>query len=179
MEKACKVCSCCKDVLTTEHYNKLASAKDGLQKYCKSCQSAKNKEWVAANKDSRSIYKRTYVAANSARTKEIKRKWDATNKDHRKAYRKERSAYYSERASHRRGRLLGATPSWLTEDQIEAIRLAYWLAEDLYAVSGQKYHVDHIVPLQGRNVCGLHVPWNLQILPSDINISKSNKHESS
>jgi hypothetical protein len=68
-----------------------------------------------------------------------------------------------------------ATPTWLTKDQLDEIENFYWLSNDLTKVSGEVYHVDHIVPIQGKTVCGLHVPWNLQILPADLNIAKSNR----
>lgn len=51
-----------------------------------------------------------------------------------------------------------AQPEWLSPEQVEEMRVFYWLAQDLKAVSGEVYHVDHIVPLRGGNVCGLHVP---------------------
>ena len=65
-------------------------------------------------------------------------------------------------------------PQWLSEPDKGRIEDFYWFAQDLYKVTGEVYHVDHIVPLQGKTVCGLHVPWNLQILPADLNLSKGN-----
>ena len=67
-----------------------------------------------------------------------------------------------------------ATPPWLNYDHKQEIEFTYSLAKECELLTGDQYHVDHIVPLQGENVCGLHVPWNLQVLPADINLKKSN-----
>lgn len=67
-----------------------------------------------------------------------------------------------------------ATPDWLTEGMKAEIEHKYFMAREAKVVTGETYHVDHIVPLRGKNVCGLHVPWNLQVLPADVNIRKSN-----
>lgn len=75
----------------------------------------------------------------------------------------------------RRARKLSATPGWLTSDDINSIKELYLIAQMFKLYTGQEYHVDHIVPLQGQNVCGLHVPWNLQILTAEENLRKSNK----
>lgn len=61
-----------------------------------------------------------------------------------------------------------ATPPWITKEQIDQMRRFY-----LNCPRG--HHVDHIVPLAGGLACGLHVPWNLQYLPSKVNLYKSNK----
>ena len=73
------------------------------------------------------------------------------------------------------GRNRQATPKWLNPEQKQQIVDIYEHMRDCRAVTGEDYHVDHIVPLGGENICGLHVPWNLQVLPAYVNISKSNK----
>lgn len=69
------------------------------------------------------------------------------------------------KAAKRRTSVLNRTPPWVNFQEIESIYL--WCPEG--------YHVDHIVPLQGELVSGLHVPWNLQYLPATTNLSKGNK----
>lgn len=64
-----------------------------------------------------------------------------------------------------------AVPKWLTEAQrLEIVKI--------YSNCPKGYHVDHIIPIAGKSVRGLHVPWNLQYLPALENIRKNNKLES-
>ncbi len=83
---------------------------------------------------------------------------------------------YKELVSLRRRRFRHATPKWLTpEDKLE-IRLKYRLAIEMTRRTGVRYAVDHIVPLLGDAVSGLHVPWNLEVITQEENLKKSNKH---
>ena len=71
--------------------------------------------------------------------------------------------------SKRRAVKLDATPNWLTT-------IDWLIIEYVYESCPHNFHIDHIVPLQGKTVCGLHVPWNLQAIPKLQNLSKSNRH---
>lgn len=79
------------------------------------------------------------------------------------------------RTRKRQAAKLQRTPPWLTEDQLCEMADLYLIAKMFQMYTGETYHVDHIVPLQGDNVSGLHVPWNLQILHYKENLQKSNK----
>lgn len=58
-----------------------------------------------------------------------------------------------------------ATPKWINIDEML----------EIYNNKPAGHHVDHIIPINGKNVCGLHVPWNLQYLKASDNIKKGNK----
>jgi len=68
-------------------------------------------------------------------------------------------------------------PAWLTEDDHWMMKQAYELAELRTKMFGFAWHVDHIIPLQGENVSGLHTPFNLQVIPWSDNVRKSNTFE--
>ena len=90
-------------------------------------------------------------------------------------YKQRNPDLYKELVSLRRRRFRVATPKWLTAEHKMEIRLKYRLAIELSRRTGVRHAVDHIVPLQGEEVCGLHVPWNLEVITQDENLKKSNK----
>jgi len=77
---------------------------------------------------------------------------------------------HNAKISKRRATLARATPPWLTPEHYLEMRIIYKEA----AAKGME--VDHKVPIRGKNVCGLHVPWNLQMLTKAQNCSKGNRH---
>ena len=79
------------------------------------------------------------------------------------------------RVSVRRRRFRSATPQWLTKEQKTAMKKLYIEAQRVTKLTGERYVVDHIVPLISEEVCGLHVPWNLRVITQDENLVKSNK----
>jgi hypothetical protein len=127
----------------------------------------------------------------SDRGQEAKRKYYEANKEQviaRAAARptKEKSAYkarykeanpelYRALVSFRRRRFRDATPPWLNSEQKKAIRALYLHAQSMTEATGERYVVDHIIPLQSDIVCGLHVPWNLRVMTQEENLKKSNK----
>jgi hypothetical protein len=150
--KMTKRCSGCKEIKPVVDFSPKGFNVDGSQRYnskCKPCRNADYKKYCEENKEKRLESSRAYYARNKKKHLHLVRM--------------------------RQLRVKNATPNWLTEDQKQQIEYFYWLCDDLYKTAGEKYEVDHIVPIKGKNVSGLHVPWNLQILPQDLNRSKGNR----
>jgi hypothetical protein len=81
---------------------------------------------------------------------------------------------YKALTSVRKRRHRDATPKWVTPEQKLAMRQLYLTAMSLTKATGERYVVDHIVPLLSPEVCGLHVPWNLRVITQSDNLKKSN-----
>ena len=119
---------------------------------------------------------RNRYAKNAAKYKRRMREWRQNNLDKaRQAVARWASANASRlslAAAQRHRRVRHAAPPWVDKRSLEAV---YRAARKMTKRSGIKHHVDHIIPLKHELVCGLHVPWNLQILTASENSRKKNR----
>jgi hypothetical protein len=119
--------------------------------------------WHLANPEKVSEKNIAYKTKNKEKLIKYNRSWWSKNKDKRAAYEGKRRAVQLQR-----------TPSW--DPDARLIVAKYQVAAMLSQASGTPYHVDHIIPLQGKNVSGLHVFSNLRVIPGAENVKKSNKY---
>lgn len=140
-----------------------------------------SKKWRDKNLDNLKIKYRDYYYSNREKCINKSSSWNKKNKTRinlrNKEYWKKNPDKLKFNNAQRKRKIRERTPNWLTKEHLSQIKDFYDLSMDLYSITGEKYHVDHIVPLKGENVCGLHVPWNLQVLPSDINLKKGNTYD--
>src|SRR5438270_1961294 len=105
--------------------------------------------------------------------------WQKANPERVKAHaRIGRQRYPERKAAHcakRHAAQMKRTPPWLTQTQVAEMKAQYAFARAMEQITGQKHHVDHIVPLKGKTVSGLHVPWNLRVIRATENLRKSNR----
>jgi ATPase subunit of ABC transporter with duplicated ATPase domains len=129
----------------------------------------------------RSAAKRLWAQANKNAVRASQQAWVERNPEKRKqaseAYRKRNAGYYCMKSSVRSRGRKQAEPQWLSTDDKWLMREVYELRDlrNKLKVGGVIWEVDHIAPIQGKVVCGLHVPWNLRVVPREINRRKSAK----
>jgi 5-methylcytosine-specific restriction endonuclease McrA len=121
----------------------------------------KKQQWYQANRE-------TVIAAAATRPQHVKR-------EYQKAWKERNVVWVRADTKARRRKHREASPSWLSREQKAAIREIYKIAITMTRTTGEQYVVDHIVPLRGETVCGLHVPWNLRVITQEENLAKSNK----
>ena len=92
----------------------------------------------------------------------------------RRHYSKNKAAYGASRIL-RRAKQRQATPFWYGEFDDLVVREAFSLCAERREATGIDWHVDHMVPLQAREACGLHCGINLQVIPGALNSTKNNK----
>lgn len=157
-----KTCSKCNVEKDLSCFKKDQRYHLGVTGACKECYKAYNRankssqKWVERNRERSNEIKVKYARKNHEIVKLSKRKWYDANPKQRMANVRSYQA-----------RKLNALPHWLTKDQLKEMR-------SFYVNCPAGYEVDHIIPLRGKNVCGLHVPSNLQYLTISENRRKSN-----
>ena len=155
-----KTCPVCKETKEFSEFHKRTypSGKVGTQGKCKVCQNNHLKKWAKQKRKTDPEYRKKYRETQNKRRENP-----------------EYVALHNSLCAKRRARKLKATPEWLSKKQKDRMTNIYRVRAKISAATGKEHHVDHVVPLKGENVCGLHVPWNLAIIPAEMNLSKGNK----
>ena len=189
-----KICTTCKVEKPDDAFHAKADAKDGLHPHCKACRKVKDAAYRVANAERAVEYeqergqrpeRKAYVKArNRAAYEADKPKYWAQSRQyavaHPDAVRKTKREYKARNpvktlidVRERQARKLNATPAWANQFFIEE---AYELARLRTQLTGIEWQVDHIVPLRHPRVQGLHVEFNLQVIPAKVNQKKGNRY---
>lgn len=133
---------------------------------------AKDRAWREANPEKVAEYRKRHAPAIAQWKRDNKDKFAATVKRYMQT--PKGRAKSAEKTRRRQAALLLRTPKWVNVAELEVF---YREAVRLTLETGILHHVDHIVPLQGRSVSGLHVPANLRVIPAAENQAKWNKFD--
>lgn len=176
-------CARCHEYKVWDNYPVDKSRVRGRYPACRACQDKAVRKWQTSNQEKLAEIDRAWRKANPAKVKVTqntcnKKKYAANPDKYKarvKAYQKANPHKKNEWGQRRRAMKLKALPRWVAAEEIETI---FKQARYLQDTTGIEYSVDHIIPLQNEQVCGLHVPANLLPVPSAVNSAKSNAFDS-
>lgn len=149
--KTCKTCKLKKEL---REFHKRVALRGGYRHTCKKCFNTASKSWYKDNREKHLNNGKIWYAQNTKQRLQTIKIYYKNNKEK-----------YKIRSALKLKRIKQSTPLWANLEKIKAI----------YLDRPNGYHVDHIIPLKGLNVCGLHVENNLQYLTAKENKQKSNK----
>lgn len=177
-----KICASCKETKTLDLFHKAENRASGVTDYCKECskksyaenpepKKQRTREWAANNKEKKKQMDREYYLNNAEKFIARANNWRNNNLEKaRESARASQSRHQKQknaRTSAYRATKRNATPAWVGPEEIKSIT-------EFFKNCPPGYHVDHVYPIQGENVCGLHVLANLQYIPEEENETKAN-----
>jgi len=174
-----KTCGVCHATKSLADFYKSKKERDGYAHRCKTCDLAAGSD----RKEQKAAYFRAYMQTDAY--KEYKKRRAELGREKTLARMQQKLDVFTTitdpqirrwriHAAARYVNRLQATPKWLTAAQKQRTLEIYAATQHLQELTATIYHVDHIVPLCGETVCGLHVWWNLQPLTERDNLLKRN-----
>ena len=153
-----KTCSLCKESKDVSLFSADRQKSDGLCSRCKQCDALRVRNYYAKNKD-----------ISNKRTAEFRKNNPEKHRLYSKNHYEKNKASYRQREIAYQMRKKTQAPAWLSKAHIAEMEGIYMFCQIF-----KGYQVDHIVPIRGKEVSGLHVPWNLQAISRRKNAQKSN-----
>lgn len=174
-----RCCTKCGEEKEFTEFNKSKSGKFGYTEKCKACRrlayldiqevvKARASQWKKDNPERRLENNRNWRAENIELARKYAREWVSRNQE-----------YVYAQASKYRAKKQQATAGWDEELTDFCMQEAYDLVRLRKETTGVSWDTDHIIPIKGKDVCGLHVWNNLQVIPASLNRSKGNRNANS
>jgi hypothetical protein len=160
--KLCSTCSVEKPV--SEFYKQTTRGTYGVRGSCKACDNLKKQSYRAKLGETLKLRKKQEYSKNRESRLAQKKEYRQSNRGKINALVAARKKVIKQR-----------TPKWVTKEELWLIKEAYELAALRTKMFNFSWHVDHVLPLQGETVSGLHVPNNLQVIPGKENVRKGNR----
>lgn len=172
-----RTCIKCLENKDISVFHRKSSAKDGYASVCKFCDNKRKLEWQKNNPEKVAERSKRYREKNKEKIVIANKLYFEKNREYINKrsllWIKNNPAKANAITMRRLAQKKNATPKWA---DLQKIQIEYELASWCTNVTGIKYEVDHIVPLQSKLVCGLHCEANLRVITKKANQEKSNKY---